>query len=144
VLLGFEVSLPQSYSEKLRDPRWQRKRLVILHRDNFACVQCNCTDKTLHVHHCFYEWGRDPWDYPDRSLLTLCVDCQEDEAIAPEMKKALISSLAQMGALSWQFDAISCDMHDILHSGLSVTKLVAAIHDLARALIHTSPQVENG
>ena len=69
-----------SYSEKLLDPRWQRKRLEILQRDGFKCVDCGDETKTLHVHHCYYDNATDgPWDYPDHSLVTLCVDCHEQE-----------------------------------------------------------------
>lgn len=42
------------YIEKLRDPRWQKKRLQILERDGFACQSCYDTETTLHVHHCTY------------------------------------------------------------------------------------------
>lgn len=62
------------YWKKLQDPRWQRKRLEILNRDNFTCRDCNAVDKQLQIHHCFYEKG-DPWDTPDYFLLTLCEDC---------------------------------------------------------------------
>ncbi len=68
-----------TYREKLLDPRWQRKRLEVLGRDNFSCQDCGTTKKTLHVHHCYYERGKDPWDYPAESLLTLCCDCHESE-----------------------------------------------------------------
>lgn len=64
-----------TYSEKLKDPRWQRKRLEILERDNFTCRDCQATDKHLHVHHCHYE--KDPWDASNDVLLTLCEDCHE-------------------------------------------------------------------
>jgi hypothetical protein len=64
------------YSEKLQDPRWQKKRLEILQRDNFTCLGCEATDKTLHVHHTVYVKGVEPWDY-DQSLMTLCSDCHE-------------------------------------------------------------------
>lgn len=67
----------KSYSEKLRDPRWQKKRLVILERDNFKCVVCLNTKSELHVHHGFYAKGREPWDYPDETLWTLCDECHE-------------------------------------------------------------------
>jgi len=63
-----------SYSEKLKDPRWQKKRLEIFSRDNFTCRDCQATDKTLHVHHCLYEKG-DPWKTESRFLLSLCEDC---------------------------------------------------------------------
>ena len=41
----------QVYSEKLRDPRWQKRRLEILERDAWQCQACLSTAKTLHVHH---------------------------------------------------------------------------------------------
>lgn len=44
-----------SYAFKLKDPRWQRKRLEILQRDNFTCQECYATDKELNVHHLIYK-----------------------------------------------------------------------------------------
>lgn len=66
-----------TYSQKLRDPRWQRKRLEILQRDNWRCTACASEEKTLHVHHRFYISGRMPWEYLNSALLTLCEDCHE-------------------------------------------------------------------
>lgn len=64
-----------NYSELLRDPRWQKKRLEIMQRDNFRCLQCGSKVKTLNVHHQYYVKGRSPWEYGNDSLLTLCEDC---------------------------------------------------------------------
>ena len=65
-----------TYSEKLKDPRWQKKRLEILQRDNFTCLCCdNITNETLNVHHLYYEKGVDPWNYDNHSLITLCDTC---------------------------------------------------------------------
>jgi hypothetical protein len=64
------------YSEKLKDPRWQRKRLLILDRDNWKCTACRSSTKTLHVHHLIYT-GTDPWDTPNEHLETLCCDCHD-------------------------------------------------------------------
>jgi 5-methylcytosine-specific restriction endonuclease McrA len=66
-----------TYSEKLKDPRWQKKRLEILQRDNFTCCNCKRKDKELHVHHVVYIRGLDPWEY-DQSLLTLCSECHAE------------------------------------------------------------------
>jgi len=63
-----------TYAEKLKDPRWQRKRLEIMERDGFACRDCKSTEKTLEVHHCAYRGG-DPWQTPDALLMTLCSEC---------------------------------------------------------------------
>jgi 5-methylcytosine-specific restriction endonuclease McrA len=63
-----------TYSEKLRSPRWQKKRLEILNRDGFRCVICGEAEKNLQVHHIVYR-KRDPWDYPDYCYQTLCEPC---------------------------------------------------------------------
>lgn len=67
----------KSYSEKLRDPRWQKRRLEIFERDNFSCTACGSSDKTLHVHHLYYCKGREPWEYPNFCLNTRCEDCHK-------------------------------------------------------------------
>ncbi len=60
------------YFEKLKDPRWQRKKAEIMQRDDFKCVWCGEAKKTLSVHHKYYDAGKEPWDYPDDTLETLC------------------------------------------------------------------------
>lgn len=69
-----------TYSEKLKDPRWQRKRLEVMQRDNFTCLDCESSANTLHVHHCLYVQGREPWEYPNEELRTLCWSCHEERA----------------------------------------------------------------
>ena len=64
-----------SYSQLLRDPRWQRKRLEILNRDDWRCQICAQIDKPLNVHHLFYIKGRAPWQYLDSAFTTLCDEC---------------------------------------------------------------------
>lgn len=64
-----------SYSEKLKDPRWQRKRLEIMGLNNFKCEQCESVDKTLNVHHIIYKKGAEPWEYENHELQCLCNDC---------------------------------------------------------------------
>ena len=71
-----------TYSEKLKDARWQRRRLEVLERESFTCQDCGASDKTpmtqLHVHHCFYERGLDPWQYDDSALMCLCNSCHTE------------------------------------------------------------------
>lgn len=64
-----------TYYELLRHPFWQRKRLEILSRAHFKCEECGAKEKTLEVHHTYYERGLKPWEYPDTSLHCLCSDC---------------------------------------------------------------------
>lgn len=68
------------YSELLKDPRWQKKRLEIMERDKWCCAVCHDKTNTLMVHHKYYEHGRAPWDYPDESLVTLCEFCHTCES----------------------------------------------------------------
>ena len=78
-----------TYSQKLRDPRWQRKRLQILERDNFTCLSCRSTDRNLQVHHVVYE-RREPWDYPDYLYQTLCEVCHKERQ---EIVDRIVSAL---------------------------------------------------
>ena len=64
-----------TYSEKLQDPRWQKKRLQIMSRDGFRCVKCQSDTNTLTVHHFYYVSGRMPWEYPGGSMATMCRKC---------------------------------------------------------------------
>ena len=63
-----------TYSEKLRDPRWQKKRLTIFDRDGWQCLFCNSKEKNLQVHHVIYK-KLNPWEYPDYLYQTVCEDC---------------------------------------------------------------------
>lgn len=61
--------------DRYKDPRWQKKRLEILQRDNWKCKICECNDETLHVHHNWYEKDLELWEYSDNCYETLCEEC---------------------------------------------------------------------
>jgi 5-methylcytosine-specific restriction endonuclease McrA len=71
-----------SYYLKLKDPRWQKKRLEILNRDQFQCTCCGDTENELNVHHSYYEYGKELWEYEDDTLFTLCKPCHESHTIS--------------------------------------------------------------
>jgi hypothetical protein len=73
---------PTPYSEKLKDPRWQRKRLEVFSHADFQCQLCGEGKKTLHVHHSRYD-GREPWEYPLGMLICLCEDCHKQHHKKP-------------------------------------------------------------
>ena len=87
----------KSYYEKLKDPRWQRKRLEILKRDNFQCQSCHTDKVTLHIHHIQYLPVKNPWDYPDNYLATLCKDCHSEEEVYSTALKDRIVELFNLG-----------------------------------------------
>lgn len=68
----------KTYFEKLRDPRWQKKRLEVMERANFCCEICYGSTSTLNVHHKFYFKGREPWEYDEKQLSVLCEMCHEE------------------------------------------------------------------
>jgi 5-methylcytosine-specific restriction endonuclease McrA len=69
-----------AWAAKYKDSRWQQKRLEIMERDGFACKSCGAEGEgvTLNVHHAYYESGKDPWDYPDNTLVTWCETCHKE------------------------------------------------------------------
>lgn len=71
--------MTNEYSDKLKDPRWQKRRLDILNRDEWVCQRCYSENKTLTVHHLCYMPHLEPWEYPNKLLITLCVDCNKYE-----------------------------------------------------------------
>jgi hypothetical protein len=76
------VSGSTEYEQKLRDPRWQRRRLEIFQRDKWTCQLCSRTDLELHVHH-LHRTTENPWDEPDLHLLTVCKLCHEQQPSNP-------------------------------------------------------------
>lgn len=88
-----------AYQDKLKDPRWQRKRLEILSRDGWRCTCCGDADSTLHVHHGLYARHAEPWEYPDNVLWTLCESCHEENAESFQHDSRL--ELARMHPSLW-------------------------------------------
>lgn len=84
----------KSYAEKLKDPRWQKKRLEILERDGWKCRRCQNKDDTLNVHHLIYEAKKAPWEYPPALLISLCTKCHDD--VEDRTNKILRAQLALM------------------------------------------------
>ena len=77
-----------NYLDKLRDPRWQRRRLEIFERDQWMCGVCTDNASQLHVHHKRYH--REPWDAPSEDLITLCEHCHSNiTRLGNDIKAAL-------------------------------------------------------
>lgn len=78
-----------SYSQKLKDPRWQKKRLEVMEAANFTCQTCGSTTNTLTVHHINYRRGAEPWDYEASELQCLCDDCHTsiEHLVIPSLRE---------------------------------------------------------
>lgn len=68
-----------TYAQQLLDPRWQKKRLMVLNRADFACENCGDKTKTLEIHHLIYRSGAMAWEYDEDELQCLCSDCHHLE-----------------------------------------------------------------
>jgi len=69
-----------AYADLLKDTRWVNKRRRIIARSGGKCENCGSGTLPLEVHHCYYRFGRYPWQYPDASLLALCRKCHKSRA----------------------------------------------------------------
>lgn len=69
--------LSRSYKEKLQDPRWRAKRERIIEVRGHKCQMCYRTDRQLTIHHGYYKFSTEPWDYEDWSLWCLCWPCHQ-------------------------------------------------------------------
>lgn len=123
------MSFSENYREKLVDPRWQKKRLQILSRDNWACRNCAASDKTLHVHHLHYR-SIEPWEYDDFELVTLCEECHDREPEAwGEYLAWLEELMIRANETSTGILMIAMCVEAICARGISVSELICALHN---------------
>jgi hypothetical protein len=134
-----EVDVMATYSEKLRDPRWQRMRLEVLECAGWACQSCQSSTKTLHVHHKQYIKGREPWEYERTNFEALCEDCHQESHVDKDLINEI---LAAMPSLMWQrvasllagyaYEHVSDDVLSRTYSAhdYEAGKLSAALSDL--------------
>ncbi len=66
-----------TYLEKLKDQRWIYRRFQILELDDYKCQRCHNEEIVLNIHHLHYIRGKEPWEYKDKDLITLCMPCHE-------------------------------------------------------------------
>ena len=120
-----------AYSDLLKDPRWQKKRLEIFSRDEWTCLSCGREDETLHVHHLAYLKGLDPWEYDNHFLVTYCEKCHEtehcigsniDENLIDIIKHntILIKPLSQLCILLEKFPPFSNQLRDFLNTNMMI------------------------
>lgn len=99
--------MQKTYLEKLKDPRWQKKRLEVLSRDDFSCTGCGDNSSTLHVHHISYQ-GNNPWDTDLDLLRTLCEYCHNEETKdLVKSEKYLSKTLKDKGFISTDFNSLA-------------------------------------
>lgn len=88
--------MAKTYLEKLQHPKWQKKRLKILERDNWKCIYCDNEEKQLQIHHLKYT-EKLPHNEPDINLVTVCCDCHK---IVEYLKNPIYKDLGRLHSVS--------------------------------------------
>jgi hypothetical protein len=116
------------YSKLLRDPRWQKLRLQIFERDDWACCKCGDTEKTLAVHHKRYIRDKKPWEYDPNDLMTLCEDChQEEYELRPDCEAVLLEVLKIKGFFWHEVDMLASSLMGLKFTDHSPEVVLTAI-----------------
>jgi hypothetical protein len=126
----------QAYLAKLKDPRWQKKRLEILQRDNWSCQRCLDDSSTLNVHHRKYLDSVEIWDYPNELLITLCDNCHENEKLKMSENEQLLLDALRTHFLSDDILALYYGLVEF--QPLHVTEVVAS----AYANAFSNPEIQ--
>lgn len=66
----------EQYHQQLEHPLWEKKRNIILKRDQYQCRLCG-SKHNLQVHHIKYSSDKKAWEYPNLDLITLCEECHK-------------------------------------------------------------------
>jgi len=107
----------KTYSERLRDPRWQKKRLATLEAAGWMCENCGDKESTLNVHHKRYLKGKMPWEYDKEWLAVLCEGCHGEEhsrsaLLDQVLAFAPVGSIGQIAGLAAGYLDASVDIED--------------------------------
>lgn len=120
--------IKSDFFEKYKDPRWQKKRLEIMERDDFKCCDCHADNKTLNVHHKYYMFGKNPWEYDEGILITLCEDCHQrweyDKSIINDFTRILLAE----GWTPAQLDAMLSIFRQLTPLRDEIEQLKVVIH----------------
>jgi hypothetical protein len=121
----------EEYLAKLKDPRWQKKRLEVFERDEWTCQSCFNRKSTLVIHHKLYLTHKNPWDYPDELLITLCEDCHQSETLNIPTVESNIMYQLKSKFLSWGLHELYDGFYklELLHN----QDIVAGAYGLALA-----------
>lgn len=101
-----------TYEQKLEDPRWKVRRSEIIIRDKGKCVINGCTKTDLQVHHTIYFTNKEPWEYADEFLVTLCDFHHTTQAYRFKYEEDLITSLRVNGFLASDILGLSTKLHN--------------------------------
>lgn len=115
------------YSELLRSPNWQKKRLEVMQRDDFQCQGCGERDVTLNVHHKYYTYGKSPWEYSDACYITYCEDCHAAQASAKESRLMLNEVIKTKGFSGGDYRELAQALQNCQEDASIITVVLAFV-----------------
>lgn len=107
------------YAEQLRDSRWKARSEEIKESAQRRCEECGEDEKSLDVHHSYYQTGLMAWEYPDEALHCLCRDCHEPRA---QEERELLKAVH--GLTKWQLYELGKHIRSMLELGNSENGLL--------------------
>lgn len=69
---------PKSYKGKLSDDRWITFSNAVKEQRDHFCECCRQKKPILNVHHVWYDWDKEPWEYNDDAVVVLCTQCHHE------------------------------------------------------------------
>ncbi len=102
-----------AYQKILNRKEWQDRSHFIKTRDNLKCQAYDCTtpNAILQVHHLDYFTNREPWNYPDDMLITLCSTCHKKENNRYILEGRLFTAMKMRGFLACDIMAFTAMLY---------------------------------
>ena len=119
-----------TYQDQIKSPKWQKKRLEILERDDFTCQSCGMNDVQLHVHHLAYHKDKMIWEYPDELLTTQCENCHADiTSKISELKSTIQSKMISIDHATEYYNTIKLILEFDFYKLPQVRKILEGCHE---------------
>jgi hypothetical protein len=81
-----------------------------MQRDNFKCRFCGSSTESLHIHHAMYLPDKQPWEYDDPFLITVCHACHVDEERMKSEDPVLIGLFSLSGLSRRQLNYLAVEL----------------------------------
>lgn len=83
-----------TYSQKLKSDQWIEFARRMKENANYSCQVCRRGKVILQVHHWFYEYGREPWEYDQEEVIVLCEGCHKEyHALLNDFRRYVFSKM---------------------------------------------------
>jgi hypothetical protein len=110
-----------TWQQKLQQPQWKAFRIELIIKHGPACDDCGTINPRSNVtgldaHHCWYEHGKEPWEYPENAFLILCRKCHGIRQKVQNSAQVVLGSymrllsVEQMKALTFELVAKRTDL----------------------------------